>query len=101
MYLVFFCYIFDMKEFINGKIWNTDSSVMVKYLVEEEELGDGYIRYVQKALMQRPREMDYFVWVTKITTDRRNTLLDKNEYVYPVEESYVKRFGKGMPDIFP
>lgn len=90
-----------MKDYINGKLYNTDTSIMVKYLVDEEDLGDGYVRYAQKIIMQRPREHDYYMWVIKIATDRRSKIIDKTEYICPVDEEYLKHFRKGLPDIYP
>lgn len=90
-----------MKDFINGKVCNTDNARLVKYDMSVEDLGDGYKRYVAKSVMQRPRDKDYFIWVVKVTTDRWCGILDRSEFVLPVEESYVKSFRRGMPDIFP
>ena len=90
-----------MKDYIDGKIWNTDSAKLVKYVVDVEDLGDGYTRYTQKSLMMRARDRDYFMWVVKVSTDRWCGILDKSEYLVPVSEDYVKSFRRGLPDIWP
>ena len=49
------CYFYSMKDYVNGKVLNTDSAVLVKYVMDEEDLGDGYKRYTVRRLMRRPR----------------------------------------------
>lgn len=90
-----------MKEYINGKVWNTDNSLLLKYVVDIEELGEGYIRYSVRSVMQRPREKDYFVYVSKVTTDKRGGIFDRSEYIVPVDEEYVKGFRRSSPEVWP
>ena len=90
-----------MKTCIDQKIYNTDSSVLVKCVIEDEDLGEGYTRYNIKKVMRRKREGDFFLYVTKIATDRRCRILDVSQYIVPVDEDYVISFRKGLPDLWP
>lgn len=90
-----------MKDYVNGKVLNTDSAVLVKYVMDEEDLGDGYKRYTVRRLMRRPREKDYFLYVEKVATDRWCGILDRSEYVVPVSDDVVQSFRKELPEILP
>lgn len=90
-----------MKEVINTKTYNTETSTLVKYIVDEESLGDGYTLYKVRALYYKPRVKEYFLAVTKICTDRRNNIFDLQEYIVPVTREWASSFNRDTEDIYP
>ena len=90
-----------MKEVINTKTYNTETSTLVKYIVDEESLGDGYTLYKVRSLYYKPRVQEYFLAVTKICTDRRNNIFDLQEYIVPVTREWAGGFDRDTEDIYP
>ena len=90
-----------MKEVVNNRTYNTETSILVKYVVDEEALGDGYTLYKVRALYFKSRVKEYFLAVTKICTDRRNNIFDLQEYIVPVTREWAGKFNKTTEDIYP
>ena len=90
-----------MKEVINTKTYNTETSTLVKYVVDEESLGDGYTLYKVRALYFKSRVKEYFLAVTKTVVDRRCVIFDLQEYIVPVTREWAGKFNKTTEDIYP
>ena len=101
MFTLVFCYFYCMIEMINNKTYNTDTSTPVKYCVDVEELGDGYIRYSTKVVYFKNKDNSYFLYVKRVTTsNKRGDIFDIQEYIVPVKDNWVKQFGRGMPEVY-
>ena len=86
----------------SNRIYNTDTSVLLKYSQEMEELGDGYIRYSTRWVYRKERrENEYFLHVNKTTVDRRCNIFDVQDYFIPVDEEWVRSFRRDTPEIWP
>lgn len=86
---------------INNKTYNTETSTPVKYYVDVEELGDGFIRYSTKVVYFRNKDTSYFLYVKRVTTsNKRGDIFDIQEYLVPVTDEWVKQFGRGMPEVY-
>lgn len=90
-----------MKELINGKTYNTETSTLVKYIVDEESLGDGYHLYKVRSLYYKSHEKEYFLAVTKTCTDRRDNIFDLQQYIVPVTREWAGSFNRNTEDIYP
>lgn len=89
-----------MKDYINGKVYCSDTARMLRYYIDVEELGEGYTRYSTRSLMKRARDDEYFVYVMKVTTDGAARILDKIEWIVPVSEDYARKFRRGLPELW-
>lgn len=86
---------------INNKTYNTETSTPVKYTVDIEELGDGFERYSTKVVYFRNKDNSYFLYVKRVTTsNKRGDIFDIQEYLVPVTDDWVKKFGRGMPEVY-
>ena len=90
-----------MKEVINTRTYNTETSTLVKYVVDEESLGNGYTLYKVRALYYKSRTDEYFLVVTKTSTDRRDNIFDLQQYIIPVTKEWAGKFNRNTEDIYP
>lgn len=87
-----------MKDIIGGKSYNTENSHLIKYVVKNEDLGNGYIRYVQMSLYCRIKSGDYYLHVSKIAVTPQDEIFDISESIYPVDEDFARDFSHKYDD---
>ena len=68
-------------------MYNSETGTLLKCCMDVEELGDGWD--------------GYFVYVYKVTVDRRCRVQDVQEYIVPVKEDWVRDFVRSTPDVWP
>lgn len=90
-----------MKEVIGGRMYNTETSTLVKYCVVEEELGNGYTRYSTRAVYSKSRSDEYFLYVRQVTTDRQAYVIDICEWIVPVSDEWASKFRRGTELLYP
>lgn len=91
-----------MRDYVNNKVYNTETATPVKYCVDVEELGDGWIRYSTKVVYYKDNEDEYFLYVKRVTTSNKwCDLFDVQEYIVPVTKDWVKVFNRHTEDIWP
>ena len=83
-----------IKFLENSKVYNTETSVLVKENVGMEELEDGWVRYTTRSLYCRAKAGDYWMHVRKVCTDKRGNIVDKQDYCYKIDEEYVRGFNR-------
>lgn len=88
-----------MKEVIDRKTYNTDTSTLMKSVVLSEDLGEGYTRYKTMQLWYSNRSEEWFLTVNKTTVDRCCMVIDVCEYINPVDEEFVYNFRKKVEDV--
>ena len=90
-----------MKESIGSKLYNTETSTPVKYYVDTEDLGDGFTRFSTKVIYSRDKDGEYFLYVKRVTTERRCMIFDIQEYIVPVSDEWVRDFNSKTPEVYP
>lgn len=88
-----------MKTVVDGKVYDTDSSYLVKFVVKTEDLGNGYTRVVEMGLYFRKKKSDYYLYVRKIATEPSSKVFDIQDCVYPVDEEFVRKFNHKYNDV--
>lgn len=97
-----FCYFYCMTDLINGKTYNTEKDIPKKFIVEEEELGDGYIRYTTRVVYYCERREEYYLYVNSTTTkNKRCEIFDTHGYIVPVSEEWARNFNRDTECLYP
>ena len=98
-----FCYFWVMKYFdkLRNRVYNSETGTLLKCCMDVEELGDGWTRNTLRKVMLKNEEDGYFVYVYKVTVDRRCRVKDVQEYIVPVKEDWVREFVRSTPDVWP
>ena len=101
--LVLYCYFYVMKYFdkLRNRVYNSETGTLLKCCMDVEELGDGWTRNTLRKVMLKNEEDGYFVYVYKVTVDRRCRVQDVQEYIVPVKEDWVREFVRSTPDVWP
>lgn len=91
-----------MKEYVNNKVYNTEISTPVKYVVTEEDLSDGWTRYSTKVVYYKDKEDEYFLYVKRVTIRNKwGDIFDIQEYIVPVKPEWVRTFNRFSEEIWP
>lgn len=86
----------------NGiKIYNTETGILKKMVVETEDLGEGFTRYCTRSLYLKKDNGEHFLHVSHITTDRKDVIFDKQEWIVTVTDEWARMFNKTTPELYP
>ena len=97
-----FCYFYCMTDVIGGKTYNTEKDTPVKFIVDIEDLGEGYIRYSTRVIYYCDKRGDYYLYVNSTTTkNNRCEIFDTHGYIVPVSEELARSFNKNTELIYP
>ena len=81
-----------MKELVDGKVYNTDTAVLVKFKSEVEDLTNGYTRFISRGLYYRGKKDDWFIYNKKVSVDSRLQVIDVIEYITPATDDIARDF---------
>jgi len=87
-----------MKALVDGKVYDTDTSYLIKYVVRQEDLGSGYIRLTEMGLYYRKKKNDYFLYIRKIATEGNSKVIDIQDYFYPASVEFARSFNRKYDD---
>lgn len=81
-----------MKATVDGKVYDTDTAYLMKYVVRPEELGNGYLRITSIGLYFRRKKEDYFIHLNQVSTDNRSMVFDRQDYFYACSDEFARKF---------
>lgn len=88
-----------MKLQDRGKVYNTESGYLLKFFVKAEKLGEGYVRYTTYRLYSKKADGDYFLHIEKIATNKGTGVIDRRDYIYPVNDEFAANFDSSFDEL--
>jgi hypothetical protein len=87
-----------MRDVINGKTYNTETSTLVKAVVIPEDLTNGYTRY-RRVNLYFNKKTGWFLVTNKTTVDNNYNVIDVIMYITPVEVDFSYRFRENVDKV--
>lgn len=90
-----------MKWSNGTKTYNTETALLCKMVVDTEDLGNGYTRYSTRCVYVNQMTGKYFLYTNHTAIDKHLNIFDKQEWIVPVTDEWVKSFTRETPELYP